>query len=883
MERSSASRTPWRFAPPVVPAGFLHRARLDDRLSAGARRGLTVVTGEVGSGKSLTLASWAQSHQASRVAWLTLDEGDNTPQAFWSDVLAALEAHDALPPDSRLRDVVPAVGFGTREEVLIRSALAALPHSVVLVLDGFHDVTEQKVADSLTRLLEHRPPNLRVVLAGRADPPLRLHRLRLSGDFAEIRSGELAFTPAEAADLFTTHGITLTRAQLDGVMSRTHGWAAGLRLALMCLEPADLDGSLARFAGHDRVVAEYLVEEVIDRLPAADADFLLTVSVAERLTGELADVLTGRCDGQLTLERLAAMNALVMGLGDGNEWFAVHPLLRDLLLHRLIRRGTATVTRLRMLAADWFADRGDAVAAIRLAATAAQWGAVGRLLSEQAAPAILTAQAPALVAALRPAADRALTAPSTCTRLAAALTHYHRHDYETMGRDVHDAQELIHDLRPDDRPAVVALIKLLEIVSARIRAPALLLQLSTELLHHLDAIHRRQLPVRELYRVIAANNLGVGQVWAGDFSGARITLSTVEFRCAELGVGLTALSAQGYLALLDAIEGDPRRAHQRATAARVLAGRRGWTREPQAHVIYVALAMSALERGHVEDAQAAVDDGLRISGTGSDAACRLLLDIVRIRIAAARRDATAVRLASSQLRATRDSLGELPQLLSRWCQLACADAALARGDAATAICVIGTVRRGFPEHRERIALAKAKLLLHQPESALEALAPITSSPSADPAEVVEAKILQALAADRVHRETAALAALTEAVDIAAGAGLVLPFRNAEPRLAALLQRHRHVVARHLQFTGQFGADDIEPVRPAPPARVTDALTERELAVLRYLPTMYKSAEIASDLFVTVNTVKSHQQSIYRKLDVRSRREAVDRARQLHLI
>jgi LuxR family maltose regulon positive regulatory protein len=866
-----------------VPAGFVYRARLDDRVSAGARRGITVVTGEVGSGKTLTLASWAQSHQAARVAWLALDDGDNSLQAFWSDVLAAMKANDALPPGSPLLDVQPAVGFGTGEELLIRSAWAALPHPVVLVLDGFECVTDRKVADSLTRLLEHRPPNLRIVMASRADPPLRVHRLRLCGDFTDIRSAELAFTPTEAAELFATHGITLTRAQRDGVMARTHGWAAGLRLALMCLDPGDVDGTLARFAGSERLVAEYLVDEVIDRLPAQDCEFLITVSVAERLTGELADRLTGRCDGQLTLERLTAMNALVVGLGDGNEWFAVHPLLRDLLLHRLGRQGTAAVTRLRMLAADWFAARGDAVTAIQLAAKASRWDDVGRLLSERAAPAILTGQAPALVAALRPAAERSLAEPGTSTLLAAAVTHYHRHDNDVMRREVDDAATLIDELPPDDRPAALALIKLLEIVSARTWAPARLLRLSTGLLHQLDAIPRRRLPVRELYRVVAADNLGVGQVWAGEFARARVTLSTVEFRCTELGVGLTSLSAQGYLALLDAIEGDHRRAHQRATAARVLAGRRGWTREPQAHAIYVALAMSALERGHLEDAQAAVDEGRRMTGTGSDAACRLVLDIVAVRIAAARHDPTVARLAWSCLRATRDGIGELPQLLTRWCQVAHADAALADGDAAGAIAAIGTVRRGFPEHLERIGLAKARMLLHQPEAALEVLAPITTSLSAGTVEVVEAKILQALAAERVHRETAALAALTDAVDIAAKAGLVRPFRSAEPRLGALLQRHRHVVARHLQFTRQFRTDDPEQEQPASAMPVVEALTERELAVLRYLPTMYKAAEIAGDLFVTVNTVKSHQQSIYRKLDVRSRREAVDRARQLHLI
>ena len=883
MRRQSTGQFQWRVAPPAVPSGFLRRVRLDDRLSLGARRGITVVTGGVGSGKTLTLASWAQAQHTARVAWLTLDEGDNSLQAFWSDVLRALAVNGAVPPESRLRQVVPASSFGAREETLIRSALAALQHPVVLVLDEFQRVTERSVLDSLSRLLEHRLPTLRIVLGTRADPALRLHRLRLSGEVTEVRSASLAFTPTEAAALFALNGITLSRAQLDGVLSRTQGWAAGLRLALMCLDPADLDESLAHFTGSERLVAEYLIEEVLDRLPASDCELLMATSVVERVSGELADVLTGRDDGQFTLERLTAQNALVVGLGGRNEWFAVHPLLRDLLLHRLALERPTEVARLRMLAAGWFEDKGEPIPAIRQAAEAGRWDDVGRLLTELAAPAIVTAQAPLLVSALRPAADRAQLFPTTSTLLGSAISHFHRHDYDSMMRDVQDAGALIDEVPREDRPAAAALINLLRITYARSYRPARLLHLCTDLLGDLDQVSRRHMPAREHYRLIATNNLGVAQLWGGDFGAARTTLSAVEFRCTPLGVGLTALSAQGYLALIDAIEGDHQRAHRRATAARDVAGRRGWTREPQAQALYAALAMTALERGRLEDAQAAINEGTQMTGTGSDAGCRLILCIVDVGVAAARHDPDAALMACSRLAVIRDGIGKLPELLSRWCGVARADAALIRGDAAGAIAAIGDPPAGFPESLERIALAKARLLLHQPDLALEVLQPVDGPSHACPAQVVEARILEALAAEHLHCETAALGAITQAVDMASEADLVRPFLTAGPRVAALLQRQRHIVATHLDFTRQFCAVDRNRVEPISPAATSQALTERELAVLRYLPTMFKAAEIATDLFVTVNTVKSHQQSIYRKLDVRTRREAVDRARQLHLI
>lgn len=885
MDHDSVGPYPWRLAPPSVPSGFLRRARLDDRLSTGARGAITVVTGGVGTGKTLTLASWVRSQRTHGcVAWLTLDQSANATQAFWSDVLRAFVACTAVPPDSRLRQIVPARGFGLREELLVRSAVAALPRPVVLVLDEFQRVTDPTVLRSVDRLLADRPPTLRIILASRADPTLRLHRLRVNGDVTDIRSVDLAFTAAEAAQLFAINGITLTRTQLERMLSLTQGWAAGLRLALMCLDRSDVEGSLAHFSGNERLVAEYLIEEVTDRLPTADRELLLSTSVVERVSGQLADELTGRNDGQLTLERLTAQNALVVGLGGCTDWFAVHPMLRHLLLHRLSAERPKAVAELHMKASGWFEARGEAIAAIDQAVKAQQWDDVGRLLAEWAAPEILTPQSPALVTALSPAAERATLHPTAATLLAAAILHFHRHDDGSMLRDVEDAEEMLDEMREADRPAATALMMLLRVSHARVFEPARLLSLSTSLLTDLDLTSRRHLRAREHYRVIATNNQGVAQIWAGNFADARATLTGVESRCGELGIGLTALSAQGHLAIIDAIEGRYDAAQRQATAARDMAQRSGWTREPQALALYVALALTALERGRLEDAHAAVTEGSRMVGAGSDAACRLLLGIVDVAIAAARHAPHAALEASAKLVIARSSIGEVPLLLSRWYAVAQAEAALTIGDASAAIAAIGEMSSGgFAQVLERVALAKARLLLHQPEMALELVESIEPSIHAWPSQAVEAKILEALAADRLHRETAALQAITDAVAIAQNQELSRPFLAAGPRITAILRRHQHVVAEHRQFTERFCAVGRDEPAPVSPRICAEHLTERELTVLRYLPTMYKAAEIATDLFVTVNTVKSHTQSIYRKLDVRTRRDAVDRARELDLI
>ncbi len=204
-----------------------------------------------------------------------MDETDNDPQAFWSDLLGALTINGAVPLDSPLRDLVPAVRFDVHANRLINAGLAALAEPVVLVLDDFQVITDGRVLSSFERLLEHQPPQLHIILATRADPPLRLQRRRVAGELTDIRAGDLAFTDGEAGKLLAGRGIHLTGDQLAALLDRTQGWAAGLQLAVLSLDAGDIDIAIDRFTGGDGLVAEYLIEEVLDRVPAADRQFLL--------------------------------------------------------------------------------------------------------------------------------------------------------------------------------------------------------------------------------------------------------------------------------------------------------------------------------------------------------------------------------------------------------------------------------------------------------------------------------------------------------------------------------------------------------------------------------------------------------------------------------
>lgn len=875
-----------RTSPPAVPTGFVRRARLESRLTEGVARPVTLVSAGPGYGKTLTMASWDRLNVASGVAaWLTIDETDNDPQAFWSDVLAALTIGDVLPPDSVLREVVPAAGFGALEAQLIRAGLAELPTAVTLVLDDFHHIRDRRVLDSIVQLLEHQPPQLRLVLATRADPALRLHRLRVNGDVTDIRADDLAFTASEVAELFDRNGIHLTNPALEMMLDRTQGWPAVLRLAIMCLDPADIDRGISRFTGSDRLVGEYLVEEVTDRLPDTDRQFLLTTSVADRLNSGLANALTGRDDAQLILERLVSQNALVVGLAGRNEWFSVHPLLRELLQHRLTMEHPGAVTDLRLRASRWFTAQGEPIPAIQHASAAGQWDEVGRLLTAIALPLMVTPGAPALAAALEPAAARARVHPTSSTLLSAAVCHYHRHDYESMARDANDAAALIGDMPEADRAPAEVAIAVSQLAGSRTRNPARTVQCAARVLDLLERIPRHQLPASEQYRAIATTNLAVGQIWTGRLSQAQEGLSIIKARSHELGLGLTEMTAEAHLALLDVIHGRLPDAHRRIGVVRDVARRRGWTSEPQALALYAASALLHLERNQLDAAAMDIDSGLSVSNSGSDMPCRLVLHIAAVGVAVACGDVDRSVAAAARLDRIQTLAGALPPMLGQWCAVAHADVHLAAGEPGAVIDALGAADEpeDYPDALTRIVQAKAHLMLNQPDAAFDLLEPRATSLSyLGPA--VEARVLIAVAADRMHRDTAAMAAITQAVDLAQAAGIVRPFMVNGLRATGLLVRQRHVVARHLEFTGSMvPASTGESGSVGTPTAPVDGLTERELAVLTYLPTMLKSAEIAADLFVTVNTVKSHQRAIYRKLGVASRREAVDRARDLKLL
>src|SRR5215211_4399452 len=343
--------------------GLVPRPRLSERLSRGTESALTLVSAPAGFGKTTLLAEWLAAAPADErsAAWLSLDQRDNDPALFWTYLIAALQtaAHGVgAGALSLLQSPQPPI-----EAVLatLLNDLHAISDDVVLVLDDYHVIDARDVQDGMAFLLGHLPPQIHLVIASRADPALPLARLRARRELVEIRAADLRFTPEEAATYLNgVMGLELTARDVAALEGRTEGWIAALQLAALSMQGRDdIAGFIAGFAGEDRYIVDYLVEEVLQRQPDDVRSFLLQTSVLGRLNGSLCDVVTGRDGGRAMLEALDRGNLFLVPLDDRRRWYRYHHLFADVLQAHLLDEQPDVAPSLHRRASVWHAENGD--------------------------------------------------------------------------------------------------------------------------------------------------------------------------------------------------------------------------------------------------------------------------------------------------------------------------------------------------------------------------------------------------------------------------------------------------------------------------------------------------------------------------------------------
>src|SRR5690606_25817466 len=387
----SGNRTPinplleTKFYAPRWRSGLVSRPRLLDRLDRGARSRLTLVAAPAGFGKTTLLAEWLAMPRVEgrRVAWLSLDQGDNHPAAFWTYLITALQG---VQPEVGANALALLQGSQSPPaEALLTSLLndlRAVPSDLVLVLDDYHLIESREIHEGITYLLEHLPPAMHLVIACRADPLLPLARLRGRGELAELRAADLRFTSDEAAAFLNeVVGLTLSAEDISDLDARTEGWIAGLQLAALSMQGRDdVTGFIAAFTGDDRYIVDYLVEEVLARQPDDVRRFLLQTSILDRLSGALCDAVTVGAGGRQTLERLERSNLFVVPLDDKRQWYRYHHLFADVLRAHLLQEQRELVPLLHGRAARWFEQHDMPLRAIEHARAARDHEEVARLI-----------------------------------------------------------------------------------------------------------------------------------------------------------------------------------------------------------------------------------------------------------------------------------------------------------------------------------------------------------------------------------------------------------------------------------------------------------------------------------------------------------------------
>jgi LuxR family maltose regulon positive regulatory protein len=889
---------------PGLPSWLIPRLRLDALIESGAQGPLTTVVGPPGAGKTMAIALWASTRPAAApLAWLTLDSYDNDPKTFWSYVVAALR--QAGVPAPRLLPV-PAHGQAVDHAFLLRlaSGLAAQDPPVVLVLDDLHLITSAVILGGLSYVLRNAKDGLHLVVASRMDPLLPLHAYRLSGELAEVRTDDLAFRVPEAGALLDRSGIGLSGAAVELLTARTEGWVAGIRLAALSLDGhPDPEQFVKELGAEDSAITSYLVDEVLDTQPPPVRDLLLRTSILDSVSTELAAELAG--EAAAALPELARRNAFVRPLGHG--WYRYHSLFSSVLRLKLRNEANGQLPELNRQVAEWHRRHGQLAEAVRYAADSGDWQFTARVVvDERAMDRIIWPRGAgqSMVAAFQrmpaggpwlrpePWLVTAALAGAAEARGAAALAA---------------AADLLRRRPADEEPAARLAAALIGSARARAaghpaQARAAAQQAEAALRQLPEPDQARQLAVRAQVQLAR----GAAELLAGQLGAAQAAFAAGLAATSTLGATFERADGLGYLALLAALQGRFRQATALEAEAVAVNDRAAGGLAEQLHpAATLAVAAAAAEHNDLPRSHAQ----LRLA----DAALRVTPD--RLLSAVGCLTAARCRLAEGRAGAARDLLSQaregwpVPDWLDSRLLLLDSRVLVVLGDFRAARAAARQAAPGSPA-AAAIASGYAGLAAGDHAAASRALELVPDAGDlSDPDRLawllLEAQLCYATgegARGRLRlgqalrlsqREQLRQAVLLER-------GWLRRVLRLDPKLAQacheLTGPETPGITSLPRLAGAAGSGPAagEAPRTSPPPAgedlagaplplIVEQPSEREREVLVHLADMLSTAEIASEMYISVNTVKTHLRSIYRKLAVAHRSEAVRRARQLRII
>jgi len=873
------------------------RQRLFGLLDEGTRGPLTLLAAPAGYGKTLLMTSWTTgARPPGPVAWVRVGPGDHHPPQFWAHVLAALRGAEVVPPDGLLAGLSPQVEIGDGFLHTFVAGLFELRRPVVLILDDLHEATGQAVVGQLRFLLRHAPSQLRLVVATRSDPPLALHRLRVAGQLSEIRGADLAFTVEETAALLADHGVALSGEELETLWRRTEGWAAGLRLAALSMRGQSQPGRfVADLAGDDRAIAGYLVEEVLAAQPPELRRFLLRTAVADQLSGDLADALTGGSNGARILARLEREHVFTSATGPNRAWYRYHPLFAELLRAELRYEHAGELPDLHRRAATWHAGNGQPVRAVRHALAAGDVDQAAGLLTASWAAMLAQGQAGVLAELVsRLPGERVRTTPELAVVAALSRLALGKLEEADAWLGLAAAAEPWRATGPTGRggpgprpPRNGSAMRLARLYRARLVGDVA------------DAGPAARVPPAlaegddDDRRTLSHALLGVAQLWSGQLEEAAASLEQARADADRTGRPVVAIGATGHLALLEAVRGRLGRATELGLLATEQARRVDWSASPQLAGAHLALAVAAYHRDDLPAATAALDRATRTALAG-DRPLRLAAAVLGAWVAAGTDRGDAAAALGRLDGAVAATGGRPPRLLAAAARAARAKLLAATGDEDAALAELDRTDAS-PAPVEALVLARLQVATGDPAAAGRTLAPLLADEPGQPAPelplAIAAHLTDALANQELADHAAAARAMRRALDLAVPEDYRRVFVEGGAPVRVLLADHLHRDTTHHLLVGSLlerlrteaGRAASPAGRSATAGPLVVPLSEREQVVLRYLSSRLSAGEIAEELYVSLNTVKTHIKSIYRKLDTNRRWDAVKRARQLQLL
>ncbi|HEV7210551.1 MAG TPA: LuxR C-terminal-related transcriptional regulator [Blastococcus sp.] len=842
-------------AVPELPADFFPRPALREELDRVDPVKVIAIIAPAGYGKTLLLADWVRAG-GRPTAWVALDGDDNEPRRLWAAVLTALRGLPEVPEDSPLRRSDLQGPDASDSELVdqLTEGLDRLGGPVRLVLDDVQDLTGAESLRGLARLVRRRPAGVQLVLASRSDPPISLPRLRLEGRLHGVRADRLMFSLDDTAALLQASGVGLSAAQVALLHARTEGWVAGLRLAALALRRSDdPDGFLAEFSGDEHSVADYLTGEVLEGLPGGARNFLTEVSVCSPLPAALAIELSGRPDADHLLDQLGNDTALVERTAPGVH--RLHALLRSYLCASLERNRPDRFRLLQARAARWWAAQDERVHAFRHAVRSGDRVLLVNLLHRWGVSLLLQGD----VEPLRTALEAVTAGEDPWLALLAVITHLEQRAVPAAATRLQQTGNAWPAAPSRELEALRAASELRAVAAGLdVGRPA---PVSDDgLPSDLRALLHASRGTAEL--VDLAN--GGPDRARGEFERALDLARAHDFALLEVQ-SLTLLAA------VAAMLGDHRRMVAVARNAVAAAARHGRHPSPWSAGAVGLLAYAALLSGAPADAAAQAGAALREAGHLQPEQLFVLHSVHGAAVADLG-DRPAGLAEVQAARAAFDDTAATP-----WLSVAMAvlehRLTLLHGNPRAADDVARWLDKRTPGVAELLLLtAWAEVTTGRLSAARAAVGRLRGSLDRAllPTTTVELLLLEAESALQAGDEEAGRRLLVDALARGEAVGVLRPFALTGPCVGQLLD------------AGQPGVDEGLAARVAAARAAVDSvpapvLTERETAVLELLPSLLTAAEIADEFTVSVNTVKSHIRSVYAKLGVSNRREAVDLA------